>query len=162
METLRRCKHCGLEANTIEDLELFKNNSQSKYGKQNLCRECDIAKQKEYRQAEEYKERDRAYRQKESYKQRRKDKDYQNKYGITLDEYNDMLHSQEGCCKICGVHHTNVHFGLVVDHNHLTGEVRGLLCGKCNTGIGNLQDDIKILKEAIKYLEDNGSYAISP
>jgi len=42
---------------------------------------------------------------------------------------------------------------LCVDHNHQTGEVRGLLCQKCNTGIGNMKDSIKILSQAILYLK---------
>jgi len=161
MKALRKCRECGLEANTENDLNLFVTNRLSKYNKANLCKDCAETQQKEYRKSEEYQQREKQYRQKDSYKNRRKNKDYQNKYGITLKDYDSMLHSQNGCCKICGIHHTKVHFGLVVDHNHKNGEVRGLLCGKCNTGIGNLQDSIEILQKAITYLEENGSYAES-
>lgn len=73
-------------------------------------------------------------------------------YGITLDEYNKMLESQNYECKICGIHADKVTKAFHVDHCHSTGKIRGLLCSNCNIGIGNLQDDIEILKKAIKYL----------
>lgn len=48
----------------------------------------------------------------------------------------------------------NINKVLCVDHNHKTGEIRGLLCGLCNSGIGHFKDKIKLLKKAIKYLEN--------
>jgi hypothetical protein len=75
------------------------------------------------------------------------------KYGITLAEYNQMLFDQNGCCAICGEHHTIKNKTLHVDHCHTTGKVRGLLCQHCNTAIGKFKDDIKLLKNAIKYLK---------
>lgn len=74
------------------------------------------------------------------------------KYGITEDDYNDMFVSQNGKCGICGKHQTEIKAALHIDHNHKTGRVRGLLCSSCNFGIGHLQDDIKILRCAILYL----------
>ena len=74
-------------------------------------------------------------------------------YGITLEDYNIMLFQQDGCCAICETHHTELKRKLAVDHNHITGEVRGLLCVNCNLAIGNLKDDITLLKKAIKYLK---------
>lgn len=85
--------------------------------------------------------------------------DLKRNYGITLVEYNEMLEIQEGLCAICGNpetsrdHRTKELRALAVDHNHDTGEVRGLLCGDCNTGIGLLQDDIELLLNAIDYLK---------
>lgn len=81
-----------------------------------------------------------------------KDYDLQRKYGITIETYNDMFEAQEGCCDICETHQSNLTRALAVDHCHDTGKVRGLLCGNCNIGIGNLQDSIKVLKKATKYL----------
>lgn len=73
-------------------------------------------------------------------------------YGINFEEYKKMFDEQNGCCAICGQHQSKLKFALAVDHNHQTKKIRGLLCGKCNTGIGNLDDDIAILQSAIIYL----------
>jgi hypothetical protein len=78
-------------------------------------------------------------------------------YGITLEDYNRMLSEQNDCCAICGKHKDNFQRGLSVDHNHVTHKVRALLCHKCNTGLGNLGDDINILQKAIDYLNKYAS-----
>ena len=74
-------------------------------------------------------------------------------YGITLEKYNQILYNQSGRCLICGVHHIELNKNLTVDHNHETGEVRGLLCMHCNLMLGYAKEDLKILKKAIEYLE---------
>ena len=85
--------------------------------------------------------------------------DLMKKFGITLEEYNEMLEIQDGACAICGQpetrkdHRTGETRALAVDHDHATGRVRGLLCTDCNTGIGLLQDDIEILLNAVDYLK---------
>ena len=79
-------------------------------------------------------------------------------YGITIEDYNRMLNAQGGLCAICGL--TEVAEGdkqrvkyLSVDHCHETDEVRGLLCRRCNSGLGFFSDDIKLLHKATNYLE---------
>jgi hypothetical protein len=90
-----------------------------------------------------------------NYKQ---DKDLKLKkaYGISLDEYNELLSKQNGKCAICGVDNNgkyrNKSRALAVDHCHTTGKIRGLLCSDCNTGIGLLKDNVNFLQYAIKYL----------
>ena len=78
------------------------------------------------------------------------------KYGITLDDYNTMFTQQNGCCSICGKHQSEISRTLAVDHCHTTGKIRGLLCMPCNLAIGKLNDDITLLKNAIKYLKQYG------
>jgi hypothetical protein len=84
----------------------------------------------------------------------------QKRYGITEEIYRKMYEDQKGCCAICTKHTSAVFskgaegFELCVDHCHETGKVRGLLCENCNTGIGKLNDDVKLLESAIKYLKD--------
>ena len=77
-------------------------------------------------------------------------------YNITIAQYDEMLLKQNDCCAICKRHKSEVTVKrknhLCVDHNHSTGKIRGLLCDKCNRGIGLLCDDIDILKNAIEYL----------
>jgi len=76
-----------------------------------------------------------------------------NKFGIGLNEYNQILFAQDGKCAICGKHHTEVKTRFCVDHDHKTGQVRGLLCKQCNFGIGMFRDNKEVLKNAIKYLK---------
>lgn len=76
-----------------------------------------------------------------------------NKYGLTVAEYERMLAEQSGVCAVCKGPETRAGFVLGVDHDHATGEVRGLLCTKCNTALGLLDDDperIRLLSEYIQ------------
>jgi hypothetical protein len=71
------------------------------------------------------------------------------RYGITEEDYNLMLENQNNCCAICK---KESDIKLSVDHCHQSGAVRGLLCKKCNLGLGYFKDDTTTIKEAIKYL----------
>jgi hypothetical protein len=89
-------------------------------------------------------------------------------FGITIERYNELLAEQGGVCAICGQPPTLVNYRqsrrqgrqtvprLVVDHDHETGKIRGLLCVHCNRGIGFLKDDADIVRFALKYLEERG------
>jgi hypothetical protein len=75
-------------------------------------------------------------------------------YGITLKEYNVMYEAQLGCCAICGIEEKYAaRQRLVVDHDHDTLEVRSLLCGQCNIGLGHFKDNQDFLANAITYLK---------
>jgi hypothetical protein len=76
-----------------------------------------------------------------------------NTYGLEPGQYNEMFNAQQGCCKICNTHQTQLKRKLFVDHCHETGAVRGLLCQPCNTLLGQAKDDITILQNAIAYLK---------
>lgn len=66
------------------------------------------------------------------------------------------MYCQQGSkCKICGIHQDELIKKLVVDHDHNTGIVRGLLCDKCNRGLGHFDDNINKLLNAIEYLKNN-------
>jgi hypothetical protein len=75
------------------------------------------------------------------------------RFGITLEQFNQMYIVQNGKCLICDATESNLGHRLAVDHCHITGKIRGLLCKSCNVGIGHLKDNIETLKRAIKYLE---------
>ena len=77
-------------------------------------------------------------------------KHYKRRYGITLADYDRMLKDQDGRCKICG--RTPGHTRLCVDHDHATGEVRGLLCKPCNQALGLFAEDPSIVAKAAEYL----------
>ena len=72
-------------------------------------------------------------------------------YGLTREEYDQMVEDQGGKCAICGSF-GNSRKSLAVDHDHRTGKVRGLLCEHCNNGLGCFLDDVRLLIKAIKYL----------
>lgn len=72
------------------------------------------------------------------------------KYGIKPEQIKAMFDKQKGICLVCKVQKARD-----IDHCHKTGKVRGMLCGRCNTGLGMLGDDINNLKNAILYLERN-------
>lgn len=76
------------------------------------------------------------------------------RYNITMETYKNMLEMQNGCCKICKKHTSELKRKLAVDHCHKTGKVRGLLCKSCNSGIGFFNDNLDILLSAIVYLKE--------
>lgn len=87
-------------------------------------------------------------------------RNFESQYGITVARYEELHEMQGGLCAICGEPEGKMQRGKVymlsVDHDHVTGEVRGLLCNNCNRAIGLLKDNTDILKKAIRYLEVGG------
>lgn len=86
----------------------------------------------------------------------------QQRYGIDLDEYERLLASQDGGCAICGEAYCQDGRKLHVDHDHSTGEVRGLLCHRCNTAIGLLKDDPNVVTKAVAYLKSSSTVGAIP
>lgn len=74
-------------------------------------------------------------------------------FNISLEVYYEMLEKQNHCCAICGKHENKLKKRLAIDHNHKTGEIRGLLCSNCNLAISLFDDDQTILYKAINYLK---------
>lgn len=83
-------------------------------------------------------------------------------YGVTVEQYDQMLEQQNGVCAICGKPESRSANGglgmrpLSVDHCHGSLKIRGLLCSHCNTALGLLNDDIGLFEKAIEYLKRNG------
>lgn len=84
------------------------------------------------------------------------------KYGLTPEDYETLLTSQGGVCKICGqkesrsmIKNLDIENYLVVDHCHVSGSVRGLLCHGCNVGLGAFKDSPELLQKAIRYLKES-------
>lgn len=98
----------------------------------------------------------------EKYRNNHRDKihDYKLKtrYNITLDQYNEMLQKQNGKCDICGCKESALHNTtkkvqrLAVDHCHITGKVRGILCQDCNRGIAKFKEDVSLFDKAKEYI----------
>lgn len=87
-----------------------------------------------------------------------KDTQIKYKYGITIEKFDQMYQKQGGVCKICGMEETAIHNktkkirALCIDHNHVSGEIRGLLCSECNRMLGRARDNPLILIKGAKYL----------
>ena len=119
----------------------------AKHGMQGLCRDCQVLDMAARRRARTEQEKIRVARV-------ARNRFLTTAYGITADEYDAMMTAQGGRCAICGS--TDPGDGrsknMSVDHDHETGKVRGILCTKCNVGLGQFQDDINLLSSAIEYL----------
>lgn len=77
-------------------------------------------------------------------------------YGMTPEDYDKMLEQQDNCCAICKTATPTGKWKVfAVDHCHITGKVRGLLCNECNRGMGLLRDSPELLIAAANYLKEN-------
>lgn len=110
-------------------------------GKQAYCKPCCLAYQRRYHNT---------VRPKNNAETSRRNK-LLREYGITPEQYDEMLAQQGGVCAICELP-CKTGKRLAVDHDHKSGRVRGLLCMNCNRGIGHFQDDARLTARATKYL----------
>jgi Recombination endonuclease VII len=165
----RKCNKCGIEK------ELSSNNfCKDKYDKSGYtyqCKVCRAIKQKEWSLANLDKikqindknknKRKVFYSSPEGIESSRR-AHLKRTYGLTLEEFNEKLKSQNNKCAICGNEETrDKHNVFAVDHCHKTGKIRDLLCWKCNSGLGLYNDNKQLLINAIKYLEKHESLTVS-
>jgi hypothetical protein len=132
------CSKCKVD----KPLDSFGKRKASKDGLQHSCKECrEVSRKKTY------------------CPDKAANLSLKSKFGMTLEDYDTMLEQQGGCCKVCGTDEPGCGNGRFnVDHNHATGEVRGLLCSGCNKGIGHLKDSPDVLLKAAAYLLEQGYY----
>ena len=156
------CGRCKLE----KDLSEFYKSKRTKDRVRCYCKICEKninqtehykelnkIRSKKYYTTKGYKDRTSRYNKLEYVKIRTKECNLIKNYGITLEQYNELLLQQNHKCAICGKDEIQLKRKLAVDHDHKTGKIRGLLCNNCNIGLGNLQENINILKKCISYLE---------
>ena len=139
---IKRCTRCKEE----KSISLFSKREASKDGLQYQCKECSQVNNARNNPINNPKNADYMW-----------ERSLQRKYGITPEDYNYMLEQQQGGCAICFQGNPSGR-RLAVDHNHDTGEVRGLLCGRCNVGLGNFGDNVDNLEAAIDYLNYTSNY----
>ena len=137
---MTRTKRCGT-CREIKPLEQFYNSANTIDGKGYRCKPCD-------REARNSWTRNNPERSQRSSRSR----NLLFKYGLTLEEFEQRLVSQEGRCLICQ-ETLQPGRGTAVDHCHTDGRVRGLLCVSCNGGLGMFKDNKTNLARAIQYLE---------
>ena len=155
---MKKCKKCNKYYPTTE---YYKGRSE--------CKHCHKKRMKEYRKEKDYnkmyyqnnKEKDKKrclenyYKNKDNPDKKLKWRENQLKvkYGMTLQDWNDLYKKQDHKCAICGTDEPKGNGLFHVDHCHSTGNIRGLLCHHCNVALGSFKDSKKILKKAILYLE---------
>ena len=120
----RSCTQCSVFKSWTE----FAPRKETPSGHASMCRQCRNSR---------YRSKNRSTR-------------YQRVYGITLEEYETLLEKQNGVCGICKKAQSTL---LCVDHDHNTGQVRGLLCTPCNRGLGLLGDTLENIINAQNYLK---------
>ncbi len=132
--TTKVCTLCEEE----KDVSLFSVDTRSRSGYQTRCKECQSYVKKEM--ASYY-----------------RGKHLEYKYNMTHEDYEAMLEQQDHKCAVCGISEVHAENSrLCVDHDHNTGQVRGLLCKKCNQAIGLLQDNPDFCESAGRYLRLHG------
>jgi hypothetical protein len=137
----KRTKNCG-KCKISKCYSLFSKDSSRKDGYEPYCKSCKTLYRKKYQEKNPDKIRNSWYKR---------------RYNIDMEEYNEIYLLQNSKCKICDKEKENNisadHDRLVVDHCHKSGEVRGLLCQKCNRGLGYFEDKIENLLSAVIYLD---------
>jgi hypothetical protein len=150
---MKTCSHCKI----AKPLDAFCRDRSKKDGRHTQCKPC----QYRHKPSEETLAKRRQYAAR--YRQENADKfragvrsaTLRKKYGIDSEGYDRLLTEQGGVCAICGAGTSRTTWTkrLHVDHNHETGEVRGLLCQPCNTTLGHFNDSADLLRKAAEYLE---------
>ena len=131
---------------TSEKLKIYWREYHRKRRLDPLQRELDNKKQRERRKANPEKAKESSRKSEQSRRLKT--------YGLTIEDYNSILTKQNYLCGICNTKLENNRL-THVDHNHITGKVRGILCHHCNILLGNARDDTNILRSAILYLKEN-------
>lgn len=138
------CTHCRMGKDATKENFRYEWRDR-RFGLKSWCRECERKYQKNrpHLPTKIASENYRRYR-------------YKYQYGITTEDYEAMYKKQGGVCGLCGglPNGQGKIRGLFhVDHDHKTGRARGLLCGKCNIGVGCLNDDATLLRKAAAWVE---------
>lgn len=162
----KQCRKCKLIKSKID----FCKDKTRKDGLNCICKECmnnisknwrlknpdyhkTYGKQHYSNNKNYYKEKHNAYNKTDSGKKSMRKTHLRIKFNITPEDYDKMLINQKNKCKICGSENIIARKELLaVDHDHKSGKIRGLLCNKCNRGLGCFNDNINLFKKAIKYL----------
>jgi len=131
---VKACSTCD----QVKPLSDFKKDPRCLDGTKNQCKSCVNVRRRQTRKRDPEKDRADAL---------------WHKYRLRQEDYDEIYNFQKGCCAICDTHESEApRQRLAVDHDHQTGEVRGLLCDFCNTALGKFKDDTALLQEAINYL----------
>ena len=130
------CTQCLKE----KDETHFNKHKLGKFGLNPVCRTCRTERQRKHRDKVGY------------------GSTLKSKYGLTLEQFHQMIQDQKGLCYICNEELTLNDMGAkcaCVDHDHYTGKVRKILCRNCNTALGHVKENTDILYAMIRYLDEH-------
>ena len=164
---MKRCRVC----NELKPFSDFYRASGMRDGLRSDCKKCNLARRAAaYREnPQPYIERAKKWQEENPQRHKRRQREYaeagkkklsdrkshlKRKYGLTLEEFDEILESQGGRCAICGRPDADN-----VDHDHVTGLVRGILCWDCNIALGKFADDIDRFVAAAAYLDQHDDLA---
>lgn len=145
-------KVCSL-CNELKPIEEFYKEPRVKDGRARRCKICHSKITNEYRKKNPEVYRKASLKNWHNLDLKKKQARWIKRYGLSTEQYYEMLEKQKGVCKICE-QKCSTKQTLCVDHCHKTGKVRGLLCVKCNASLGMLNDDISLFYKAIEYLKN--------
>lgn len=162
---MKRCRVCG-ELKPVDEFYLARG---TRDGRRNDCKPCNLAAKAARNAADPASNRERARRwqQQNSERYRAKQQQYvdegrkqawnrksylKRRYGLTLEQYDEMLAAQGGVCAICRKPRPEERT-LHIDHDHQTGKIRGLLCFRCNNALGDFDEEYELFVRAADYLD---------
>jgi hypothetical protein len=153
---LRTCTKCNTEKDESEFYEKGKSHGDS------WCKACRRADSKRWREQnpKKFRQQLKSWRERnpnsgKEWRELHPNYSIEHAYDLTKNEWDALFEKQGRCCAICkatspsGIKNGRWH----TDHDHETGEVRGILCGNCNLGLGNFKDNPSLLRSAVAYLE---------
>lgn len=147
---MKTCRKCG----ELKPCDAFYVHSKATGKLRNDCKACTKATVKENQPEGSRVDYSRSYYARHGETVRAKQRE--RLYGITEEQYQEILESQGHKCAICGTTDPQHYGRFVIDHCHTTGKVRGLLCNHCNRGLGAFMDNRQSLLSAINYLNQHG------
>jgi len=155
VEKTKKCSRCK-KTKSIND---FWSSKTCKGGYRTICKKCNYISRQNYRRnnLDKRRRQERKYKTSEKGQRVTRKSRLKCKYDLTLEEWQQMYNEQKGCCAICGIHQDKLIRSLEIDHNHVTGKVRKLLCIKCNLGLGYFGVDLlesELLEKAVKYIKE--------
>ena len=134
----RECRKCGQTKNLYEDYYKIRKNKEGPSAWSYECKVCCKARVK---------------KEHEDDPSVKRNSHLKRKYGISLTDYNKILVEQNGVCATCGTDKPGGRWEMFAcDHDHKTGQVRGLLCKGCNIALGEVGDNTQTLTRMVEYL----------
>lgn len=155
------CSACG----ALKDISHFTSGING-----GITKNCEACREPRRRSMRKVPKEERAFRHQQWRYSNGRSKEYMNDYnmryhnGISMEEFERVNLNQGGLCKICGSPPTQGFERLCIDHNHQTMQFRGLLCSKCNTAIGLLNENPELFQKIHDYLEEgrNSQWILKP